>query len=59
MKRIAFLATFVLAFALSVIGPGAIASVALVAPLAMPTGARSGVSNLLTAIMVGTATSAA
>ena len=49
---------FVLAFALSAIGPGAIASVALVAPLAMPTGVRAGVSNLLTAIMVGTGANA-
>ena len=45
---------FLLAFALSAVGPGAIASVALVAPLALPTGARAGVSNLLTAVMVGT-----
>ena len=49
---------FALAFALSAIGPGAIASVALVAPLAMPTGARAGISNLLTAIMVGTGANA-
>ena len=44
---------FALACVLSSIGPGAIASVALVAPLAMPTGRQAGVSNLLSAIMVG------
>ena len=49
---------FALAFVLSAIGPGAIASVALVAPIAMPTGARAGVSHLLTAIMVGTGANA-
>jgi di/tricarboxylate transporter len=49
---------FALAFALSAVGPGAIASVALVAPLAMPTGTRAGVPNLLTAIMVGTGANA-
>jgi di/tricarboxylate transporter len=49
---------FALAFALSAVGPGAIASVALVAPLAMPTGSRAGVPNLLTAIMVGTGANA-
>jgi di/tricarboxylate transporter len=49
---------FALAFVLSTIGPGAIASVALVAPLAMPTGRQAGVSNLLSAIMVGTGANA-
>lgn len=49
---------FALAFALSAVGPGAIASVALVAPLAMPTGTRAGVPTLLTAIMVGTGANA-
>lgn len=44
---------FVLAMALSSVGPGAIASVALVAPFAMATGARAGIPNLLTAIVVG------
>lgn len=44
---------FGLAFFLSTIGPGAIASVALVAPIAMPTGRAAGVPNLLSAIMVG------
>ncbi len=49
---------FVLAFILSSIGPGAVASVALVAPLAMPTGRRAGVPNLLSAVMVGTGANA-
>jgi Na+/H+ antiporter NhaD/arsenite permease-like protein len=49
---------FGLAFVLSTIGPGAIASVALVAPIAMPTGAQAGVPNLLSAIMVGTGANA-
>jgi di/tricarboxylate transporter len=44
---------FVLACVLSTIGPGAIASVALVAPIAMPTGMQAGVPSLLSAIMVG------
>jgi di/tricarboxylate transporter len=45
---------WVLACVLSTIGPGAIASVALVAPVAMATGARAGVPNFLMAVMVGT-----
>jgi di/tricarboxylate transporter len=45
---------FVLACVISTIGPGAIASVALVAPIAMATGMRAGVPNLLSAIMVAT-----
>jgi di/tricarboxylate transporter len=49
---------FALAFVLSTIGPGAIASVALVAPIAMPTGMQAGVPNLLSAIMVGTGANA-
>ena len=49
---------FVLACVLSTIGPGAIASVALVAPIAMATGSQAGVSNLLSAIMVGTGANA-
>jgi len=49
---------FVLAGVLSTIGPGAIASVALVAPIAMATGSQAGVSNLLSAIMVGTGANA-
>src|SRR5262245_13722652 len=44
---------FALACVVSTIGPGAVASVALVAPIAMPTGAQAGVPNLLSAIMVG------
>ena len=43
---------FVLACALSSIGPGAISTVALVAPLAMAMGGRLGVPPLLTALMV-------
>jgi di/tricarboxylate transporter len=49
---------FAIACVLSTIGPGAIASVALVAPIAMPTGMRAGVPNLLSAIMVGTGANA-
>jgi Na+/H+ antiporter NhaD/arsenite permease-like protein len=49
---------FALAFVLSAIGPGAIASVALVAPLAMATGIRARIPNLLTAVMVGTGANA-
>ena len=44
---------FSIACLLSTIGPGAIASVALVAPIAMATGMQAGVPNLLSAIMVG------
>jgi di/tricarboxylate transporter len=44
---------FGLACLISTTGPGAIASVALVAPIAMATGARAGVPHLLSAIMVG------
>ena len=50
---------FSLAFFIAAVGPGAIASVALVAPIAMATGARAGVPNLLSAIMVGTGANAA
>lgn len=49
---------FVLAFILSAIGPGAVASVALVAPLAMPTGRRAGVPNFVSAVLVGTGANA-
>ena len=49
---------FIFAFALSTVGPGAIASVALVAPIAMPTGRRAGVPDLLSAVMVGTGANA-
>ena len=44
---------FVFAGVLSSVGPGAVASVAIVAPIAMPIGIRAGVPNLLSAIMVG------
>lgn len=43
---------FGIAMAVSTIGPGAIASVALMAPIAMVLGARAGMSPLLTALMV-------
>jgi Na+/H+ antiporter NhaD/arsenite permease-like protein len=49
---------FAIACALSTIGPGAIATVALVAPVAMATGARAGVPYLLSAVMVGTGANA-
>jgi di/tricarboxylate transporter len=49
---------FVMAGVLSSVGPGAIASVALVAPIAMATGARAGVPNLLMAVMVATGANA-
>lgn len=49
---------FILGGAVSTLGPGAVASVALVAPIAMPTGARAGVPALLSAIMIGTGANA-
>jgi di/tricarboxylate transporter len=49
---------FAFACVISTVGPGAIASVALVAPIAMATGARAGVPHLLSAIMVGTGANA-
>jgi di/tricarboxylate transporter len=49
---------FTLACLISTIGPGAIAAVALVAPIAMATGARAGVPNFLSAVMVGTGANA-
>jgi Na+/H+ antiporter NhaD/arsenite permease-like protein len=49
---------FGLAFVLSAMGPGAVASVAIVAPIAMPVGMRAGVPNLLGAIMIGTGANA-
>ena len=49
---------FLLAGVLSTVGPGAVLSVALVAPIAMPAAAAAGVPNLLTAIMVGTGANA-
>lgn len=44
---------FVVALVLSTIGPGNIASTALVAPIAMSVAARTGISPFLMAIMVG------
>jgi di/tricarboxylate transporter len=44
---------FLIAFAVSTVGPGAIASVALIIPLAMAIGERAGVPHFLTALMVG------
>ena len=49
---------FLLSGVLSSIGPGAVASVAIVAPLAMPIGMRAGVPNLLSAIAIGTGANA-
>ena len=43
---------FFTAFAIAASGPGAIAAVALVAPIAMPLGRRSGVPDFLCALMV-------
>lgn len=43
---------FVLAFLVSSVGPGAISSVALIIPLAMPISTRAGVSRFLTSLMV-------
>ena len=44
---------FALACAISTFGPGAIATLALLAPLAMAAGAKAGVPALLTALMIG------
>ena len=43
---------FLIAFLISTVGPGAISSVALLIPLAMAIGERTGVPNFLTALMV-------
>ncbi len=43
---------FALAFLISAVGPGAISSVALLAPIAMSLGVQAGVPRLLTALMV-------
>jgi di/tricarboxylate transporter len=43
---------FLVAMAVSTVGPGAVASVALVIPIAMVLGTRAGVAPLLTALMV-------
>ena len=50
--RVVPLIFFVIALALASIGPGAISSVALVIPLAMPIATRAGVPRFLTALMV-------
>jgi len=50
--RLLPLVFFLLAFALSAVGPGSISSVALLIPLAMAIAERSGVSHFLTALMV-------
>lgn len=50
--RVIPLVFFVIAFALSSIGPGAISSVALLIPMAMAIGTRAGVPRFLTALMV-------
>ena len=49
---------FVIAMLVSTVGPGAIASVALVVPLAMAIGARAKVPHFLTALMVANGASA-
>lgn len=50
--RLIPLLIFVIACAISTVGPGAIAAVALVAPLAMSVGARGNIPPFLTALMV-------
>jgi len=52
--RVLPLVLFALACVLASVGPGAIAAVALLAPMAMLLGKRTGVSPLLTALMVTT-----
>lgn len=51
-RRLLPLLFFLIALVISTVGPGAISSVALVAPLAMVIGDRAGVPRLLTALMV-------
>lgn len=51
-QRVLPILFFVIAFAISTVGPGAISSVALVVPLAMAIGHRTGVPPFLTALMV-------
>ena len=51
-QRLVPLIFFAIAMIVSTIGPGAIASVALIVPVAMALGSRAGVSPLLTALMV-------
>ena len=50
--RLIPLLLFIIACALSSVGPGAVSTVALLAPLAMATGERAGLPPLLTALMV-------
>lgn len=50
--RLVPLLFFLIAMAVSTIGPGAVASTALVAPIAMALGTRSGIPPFLTALMV-------
>jgi Na+/H+ antiporter NhaD/arsenite permease-like protein len=49
---------FLIAMLISTIGPGSVASVALVVPIAMVLGARSNIPPLLTALMVSTGANA-
>lgn len=51
-RRVLPVLFFLIAFAVSTVGPGAISSVALVIPLAMAIGQRTGVPPFLTALMV-------
>ena len=51
-RRVIPILLFVVACALSSVGPGAISTVALLAPLAMAVGQRIGVSSFLIALMV-------
>ncbi len=51
-NRLLPLLFFVIALVLATVGPGAIAAVALVVPLAMAIGERAGVPRFLTALMV-------
>jgi di/tricarboxylate transporter len=50
--RVLPLMFFVIACGISAVGPGAVSSTALIAPLAMAIGARAGVPAFLTALMV-------
>lgn len=47
------LVLFALACAISTMGPGAVAAIALLAPMGMAAGSRAGVPPLLTALMLG------
>jgi di/tricarboxylate transporter len=50
--RLIPLTFFLIAMVISTVGPGAIAAVALVVPVAMAIGSRAGISHFLTALMV-------